>query len=49
MCNDQYSIQTTLDIYSHVAPGLQEAVAVRFDEDFASKSKSIIQAEEKVI
>jgi len=26
------SIQITLDTYSHVAPGLQEAAAVRFDE-----------------
>lgn len=26
------SIQTTLDTYSHVAPGLQEAAAKRFDE-----------------
>ncbi|MGD0854717.1 MAG: hypothetical protein ABSA18_02810 [Dehalococcoidia bacterium] len=25
------SIQTTLDTYSHVAPGLQEAAAARFD------------------
>ncbi len=23
---------TTLDLYSHVAPGLQEAAALRFDE-----------------
>ncbi len=28
------SIQTTLDIYSHVAPGLQEAAAARFDDIF---------------
>jgi integrase len=26
------SIQTTLDVYSHVVPGLQEAAAKRFDE-----------------
>ena len=26
------SIQITLDTYSHVAPGLQEAAASRFDE-----------------
>ena len=26
------SIQVTLDLYSHVAPGIQEATAVRFDE-----------------
>jgi len=28
------SIQITLDTYSHVAPGLQEAAANRFDEFF---------------
>ena len=26
------TITTTLDIYSHVTPGIQEAVAARFDE-----------------
>jgi len=26
------SIQMTLDTYSHVAPGLQEAAAARFDD-----------------
>ncbi len=26
------SIQTTLDLYSHVVPGLQEAAALRLDE-----------------
>ena len=26
------TISTTLDLYSHVAPGLQEAAAIRFDE-----------------
>ncbi len=30
------SIQITLDTYSHVAPGLQEAAALRFDEALAS-------------
>ncbi|MFC1938087.1 tyrosine-type recombinase/integrase [Chloroflexota bacterium] len=34
------SIQTTLDIYSHVAPGLQEAAAARFDEIFARKHET---------
>jgi site-specific recombinase XerC len=34
------SIQTTLDIYSHVAPGLQEAAAVRFDEIFVKRTKN---------
>jgi len=28
------SIQITLDTYSHVAPGLQEAAALRFDDAF---------------
>jgi integrase len=31
------SIQITLDTYSHVAPGLQEAAATRFDEAFGNK------------
>jgi len=26
------SIQVTLDTYSHIVPGIQEAAAVRFDE-----------------
>ncbi|MFH1650720.1 MAG: tyrosine-type recombinase/integrase [Chloroflexota bacterium] len=30
------TIATTLDVYSHVTPGLQEAVAVRFDEAMSS-------------
>jgi len=29
----------TLDIYSHVAPGLQEAAAKRFDEMMSPKSE----------
>jgi integrase len=33
------SIQVTLDTYSHVAPGLQEAAATRFDEALAPKLK----------
>ena len=33
------SIQTTLDIYSHVAPGLQEAAADRFDEIFTRDTR----------
>ena len=32
--------QITLDTYSHVTPGLQEAAAARFDELMASKRKS---------
>jgi len=31
------SITMTLDIYSHVAPGLQEAAAKRFDDIVSSK------------
>jgi integrase len=31
------TIATTLDIYSHVAPGLQEAAALKFDEIAAPK------------
>jgi integrase len=31
------SIQVTLDTYSHVAPGLQEAAAARFDQAFAAR------------
>jgi len=33
------SIQITLDTYSHVAPGLQEKAAARFDEGVLSKSE----------
>jgi integrase len=33
------SIQTTLDVYSHVAPGLQEAAANRFDDIMISIPK----------
>jgi integrase len=31
------SIQITLDTYSHIAPGLQEAAANRFDEAFSNR------------
>ncbi len=31
------SVQVTLEIYSHVAPGLQEKAAARFDERVLSK------------
>ncbi len=34
------SIQITLDTYSHVAPGMQEAAANRFDDAFANKYTS---------
>ena len=33
------SIQITLDTYSHVAPGLQEAAARRFEEAFTTTPK----------
>ena len=36
------SIQITLDTYSHVAPGLQEAAAVRFDEILLTKHESLV-------
>lgn len=32
------SVQITLDTYSHVAPGLQEAAAARFDEAFTNRA-----------
>jgi integrase len=31
------NISVTLDAYSHVVPGLQEAAANRFDEAFTNK------------
>jgi integrase len=34
------TISTTLDLYSHVAPGLQEAVAKRFDEVLGPKREN---------
>ena len=33
----QATIAITLDTYSHVAPGLQEAAAKHFDEAFSTK------------
>ncbi len=30
------TISTTLDLHSHVAPGLQETAAARFDEAFTA-------------
>jgi len=35
------SIQVTLDTYSHVAPGLQEAAANEFDNFVLSKSQIV--------
>ncbi|MFH1646363.1 MAG: site-specific integrase, partial [Chloroflexota bacterium] len=34
------SIQMTIDTYSHVAPGIQEAAAKRFDEILNHKTES---------
>jgi integrase len=34
------TVQTTLDIYSHVAPGLQEAAAKRFDDLLISRHEA---------
>ncbi len=39
------TIATTLDIYSHVLPGLQEAAAIRFDEGLALTPPSTDQKE----
>ncbi len=39
------SIQITLDTYSHVVPGLQEAAAKRFDDIVMPKQKDTIDAE----
>ena len=33
------SVQITLDTYSHVSPGLQEAAALRFDESLTPTPK----------
>jgi len=42
------SIQVTLDLYNHVAPGLQEAAAKLFDEAFNTRyNKSANEAVEK--
>ena len=39
------SIQTTLDTYSHVAPGLQQAAANKFDDIVLPKQKAIAKAD----
>ena len=31
------TISTTIDLYSHVAPGLQETASTRFDEALTSR------------
>ncbi|MFC1944851.1 hypothetical protein ACFLX5_05145, partial [Chloroflexota bacterium] len=42
------NIGITLDVYSHVMPGLQEAAAMRFEEDLLSGSqlRPIVVSEE---
>jgi len=35
------SIQMTIDTYSHVAPGIQEAAAKSFDKNFSENQASI--------
>jgi len=39
------SIQITLDIYSHVAPGLQEAAAECFDKLVSAKYNDVCEKE----
>ena len=43
------TIATTLDVYSHVTPGLQEAVAVRFDEAMSSKYNNHSDSDNKLV
>ena len=43
------TIATTLDVYSHVTPGLQEAVAVRFDEAMSSKYNDHSNSDNKLV
>ena len=43
------TIATTLDVYSHVTPGLQEAVAVRFDEAMSGKYNNHGESESKLV
>ena len=42
------SIQMTLDTYSHVLPGIQEAAALRFDESMRAAEASGERVSEKV-
>ena len=39
------SVATTLDIYSHVLPGLQESTALRFEEGLQTSSPETEAAE----
>jgi integrase len=43
------TIATTLDIYSHVTPGLQEAVAARFDEAMTSNYNDHSNPESRLV
>ena len=43
------TIATTLDVYSHVTPGLQEAVAARFDEAMTSRYNDHSNSENKLV
>jgi len=44
------SIQLTLDTYSHIAPGLQEAAAARFDQAFTGKyNDHVKEVDDKII
>jgi len=48
VCSRVSRIATTLDTYSHIAPGLQEAAAQRFDEALSTRyNKSKNEAVEK--
>ena len=42
------SISTTLDLYSHVVPGLQEAAARRFDEALSPEYNKMVGKGEDV-
>ena len=35
------TISTTLDIYSHVTPGLQEAAALKFEAELATAEPTV--------
>ena len=47
-CLGHSSIAITLDTYSHVSPGLQEAAAQRFDESFPTSYNEPEDEPEKV-
>jgi len=39
------TISTTLDLYSHVVPGLQEAAAMKFDELAPKREKEAVKSD----